>query len=303
MRSIATCYSEHAIKVSDSYCSGPSNHSFLAPRLNPSIPNEVTCIYKAELSSQKQLLITLTWRNNLKGRGLTINIGDNTSSPSKLDSSFERLQRNKGTKTFQLCNSKIEVFWDTTTAKYDKGPQPINGFYVMVLADSQVSLFLGDKDSELDVKRMRNGNYKEGKFSLVSRSEHFSGSAVCSTRAQFCDSGIAHDIEIKCEKEEDGSKSPVLSVYIDGKMTFQVKRLRWNFRGNQAIFLDGLVVDLMWDVHDWFFNPTSGSTAIFMFRTRSGLNSRLWMEDKVLEQDGQGKAEFSLLISACKNPD
>ncbi|KAF3441713.1 hypothetical protein FNV43_RR15628 [Rhamnella rubrinervis] len=298
MRSIATCYSEHAIKVSDSYCSGPSNHSYLTPKLNPSIPNEVTCIYKAELSNQKQLLITLTWRNSLIGQGLTINVGDsNTSSPSKL-------QKNKGTKTFQLCNSKIEVFWDTSTAKYDKGPEPINGFYVMVLADSEVGFFLGDKDDELDVKRMKNGNCKEGKFSLVSRSEHFSGSAVYSTKAQFCDSGIPHDIVIKCEREEGHSKSPVLSVFIDRKIIFQVKRLRWNFRGNQAIFLDGLLVDVMWDVHDWFFNPNSGS-AIFMFRTRSGLKSRLWMEEKVLEQDGPDKAEFSLLICACacKNPD
>lgn len=299
MRSIATCYNEHAIKVSDSYCSGPSNLSYLTPKHKSSIPNEVTCLYKAELSTQKQLLITLTWRSNLTGQGFTINIGDNnTSSASNLDSSFKRLQKNKGTKTFQFRNTKIEVLWDISTAKYDKGPEPTNGFYVMVLTDSEIGLLIGDKDDEIKMKK----GIPEAKFSLVCRSEQFCGSSVYSTKAQFCDAGIQHEIVIKCEREEEGTKSPVLSVYIDQKIVFQVKRLRWNFRGNQAIFLDGLLVDMMWDVHDWFFNPKSRS-AIFLFRTRSGLNSRLWLEEKVLEQKGQEKPQFSLLIFACKNPD
>jgi hypothetical protein len=42
-----------------------------------------------------------------------------------------------------------------------------------------------------------------------------------------------------------------------GCCTCSVKQLQWNFRGNQTIFVDNLLVDLMWDVHDWFFNPTS----------------------------------------------
>jgi hypothetical protein len=292
MRSIASCYSEHAIKVSDSYCSGPSNQPNISSKLTPSIPNAVKCMYKAKLSTQKQLLITLTWCNSLMGQGFVIDVGDNTSSsPSKLNSISRRMQMNKGSQTFQSCSSKIEVFWDISKANYDAGPEPINGFYVMVLADSEVSLRLGDNDET---------ETRQAKFSLVSRNEHFSGNAVYSTKAQFCDSGAAHDILIKCVREE-GSRSPVLSVCIDKKKIFQVKRLRWNFRGNQAIFLDGLLVDMMWDVHDWLFNPTSGY-AVFMFRTRSGLDSRLWLEEKNLEEKEQDKVGFSLLICAWKNP-
>lgn len=291
MRSIASCYSEHAIKVSDSYCSGPSNQPNISSKLTPAIPNAVTCIYKAKLSTQKQLLITLTWCNSLMGQGFMIDIGDNTSSPSKLNSISQRLQKNKGSETFQSCNSKIEAFWDFSKANYDAGPEPINGFYVMVWADSELCLRLGDNDET---------ETQHAKFWLVSRSEHLSGNAVYSTKARFCDSGTAHDILIKCVREE-GSRSPVLSVCIDKKRIFQVKRLRWNFRGNQAIFLDGLLVDMMWDVHDWFFNPTPGF-AVFMFRTRSGLDSRLWLEEKNLEQKDQEKLGFSLLICAWKNP-
>lgn len=306
MRSIATCYSEHAIKVSDSYCSGPSNRAYVTPRLAPSIPNEVACIYRAKLSTQKHLLITLTWYNKFSGQGLKISIGDkeNTSSPiSKFNSSSYQLQGQKGTRTFQSCNSKMEVFWDLSTANYDGGPEPSNGFYMMVLADSELSLLLGDKVEEvLDLEKYKT-IISQPKFSLVSRSEHFSGNAVYSTKAQFCDRGVAHDILIKCDRDDEGgSKGPVLSVCIDKKKIFQVKRLKWNFRGNQAIFLDGLLVDMMWDIHDWLFNPKSGS-AVFMFRTRSGLDSRLWLEEKILEQKGQERAEFSLLICACKSPD
>lgn len=296
MRSIASCYGEHAIKVSDSYCSGPSNQPNHSTKLTPSFPNAVTCIYKTKLSTQKQLRITLTWSNKLMGQGFIISIGDNASSISN----SQRLQKNKGTKSFQSCNSKIEVLWDISKANYHAGPEPINKFYVVVLADSELSLRLGDKDEEQDVKKYKTES-PQATFSLVSRSEHFSGNAVYSTKAQFCDTGTTHDILIKCVREE-GSKSPELSVCIDKRMSFQVKRLRWNFRGNQAIFLDGLLVDMMWDVHDWFFNPTSGF-AVFMFRTRSGLDSRLWLEEKNLDQKEQEKVGFSLLICARTKPD
>ncbi|KAK9921170.1 hypothetical protein M0R45_029692 [Rubus argutus] len=309
MRSVATCYNEHAIKVSDSYCSGPSNRAYVTPKSTPSIPNEVTCIYKAKLLNHKQLLITLTWYNRISAQGLIVNVDEykiNSSSfweSKSSNSNSERLQKQKGARTFQSCNLKIEVFWDFSTANYDNGGlEPTNGFYLLVLADSEPGLILGDKIEEvLDLKKYRTV-ISQKKYSLVSRTEHFSGNAVYSTKAQFCDTGIAHDILIKCDRDyEGGSKNPVVTVSIDNKKIFQVKRLKWNFRGNQAIFLDGLLVDLMWDIHDWLFNPKSGC-AVFMFRTRSGLDSRLWLEEKVLEHKGQDRPEFSLLICACKTP-
>ncbi|KAG7958176.1 hypothetical protein I3843_10G005900 [Carya illinoinensis] len=233
MRSIASCYSEHAIKISDSYRSGHSNQPKLSTNLIPSIPNAITCIYKAKLSTQKELLITLTWCRNLMGQGFIVDLNSNSY----------RLQKNKGTRTFQSCNSNIEVFWDISEAKYDAGPEPIDGFYVVVFADS-----------ELEIQNRT----PHPKLSLLSRSEHFSGNAVYSTKARFCDKGTPHDILIKCVRE--GSESPVLSVCIDNKENFQVKRLR----------------------------------------TRSGLDSRLWLEEKNWEQKEQEK--FSLLIYACKSP-
>ncbi|OAY42853.1 uncharacterized protein LOC110620718 [Manihot esculenta] len=301
MRSLATCYSEHAIKVSDSYCSGLSNQPYLSPEQSPSIPNAVTCIYK-KLLSQKSLWIALTWCNKLLSQGLSINISDSVSIPSKFNANFHHLPKTKGSKTFQSCNSKIKVFWDLSSAYYDTGPEPISGFYVVVLVDSELALLLGDMEEA--AASLEDGLFTKTptlKSFMVSRSEHFSGNAIYSTKTKFSESGKAHDILIKCIGDDEGSKNPVLSVCIDNKMIFQAKRLRWNFRGNQTIFLDGLLVDMMWDLHDWFFKESSGN-AVFMFRTRSGLDSRLWLEENNSSQKGQDRAEFSLLICACKNP-
>ncbi|KAJ0480492.1 hypothetical protein HanIR_Chr13g0632311 [Helianthus annuus] len=62
----------------------------------------------------------------------------------------------------------------------------------------------------------------------------------------------------------------------------------------------------MWDVHDWFFGSGSGSGtrtgsghAVFLFRTRNGVDSRLWLEDKVRTKDEM--KEFSLLVYATKS--
>ncbi|KAG6777465.1 hypothetical protein POTOM_017288 [Populus tomentosa] len=128
MRSIGTCYSEHAIKVSDSYCSGPSNHAYLSPNFTPTIQDTVSCIYKVKLSTQKHLSITLTWWNKLIFEGLNINIDDSISSSSRNSAgSVHQLQEIKGTSTFQSCNSKIEIFWGLSAACLDSGPEPIRG--------------------------------------------------------------------------------------------------------------------------------------------------------------------------------
>ncbi|CAL5334588.1 unnamed protein product [Camellia sinensis] len=305
MRNITTCYNEHAIKVSDSYCSGPSStNSFLSPNSKPSIQDAVTCIYRAKLSTKKQLLIKFTWSNHTIP-GFAITISDDHPKPN---SNSRQFRITKGSKRFESCNSKIELHWDLSAAKYHSGPEPISGFYVMVFVDSELSLQIGDIDGEeFSVKKI-------AKSSFLSRVEHFSGvSALYLTKARFCEKGRFHEILIRCVvgEEEKGLKGCVLCVCVDRKNVIEVKRLKWNFRGNQTIFVDGIVVDMMWDVHDWFFNLKSGY-GVFMFRTRSGLDSRLWLEEekekekekKSLEQKkDEDTVGFSLLICACKNPD
>lgn len=305
MRNIASCYNEHAIKVTDSYCSGPKNHVYLSPNLIPSIQNVVTCLYKVKLYTEKQFFIKITWCSLLE-QGFSISISDYPCSSSKFNKNFKKIDKAKGSKTIECFNSIFNIFWDLSSATYEAGPEPINGFYVKVLVNSEVGLVLGDMEQEIEFKNSVS-NIGTARFTLVSRSEHFSGSCIFATKVKFCDSGKCHDILIKCAGEEKKSandifKNSALSVTIDNKNVIQVKRLQWNFRGNQTIFLDGLLIDMMWDAHDWLFNSKSGF-AMFMFRTRSGLDSRLWLEEKNLQQKEQEKVGFSLLICASKNPD
>ncbi|KAF5727512.1 hypothetical protein HS088_TW22G01205 [Tripterygium wilfordii] len=294
MRDIASCLSENAINVSHSSCSSYPNNSCISPRLTPSVQNSVTCVYKVILSNQKKLLIKVTWCKNQTTQGLTINFNNDSSTSFKLNTNSRLFRKKKGSKTIE--SDKIEVFWDLSNAKYDTGPEPVDGFYLLIMVDSEMGLILGE---EAMTKKFKTCN-PAAKVSLISRQEHCSGNTLYTTKAQFCDTGIPHDILIRCSGENEGPKHPVLSVCIDKKTVIRVKRLQWNFRGNQAIFVDGLLVDLMWDLHDWFFNPVSGPYAVFMFRTRSGLDSRLWMEEKLVQRH-QERAEFSLLIYACKS--
>ncbi|XP_042475761.1 uncharacterized protein LOC122057644 isoform X2 [Macadamia integrifolia] len=297
---MASCFGEYAIKVADSSCTASASQACRPPSLIPSTQNAVTCHYKTKLSTKKQLLITVTWSNNLMGQGLSINVGDDLSSSSlRVNTNARFFRKKKGNRTFESCNSKIEAFWDLSSAKYASGPEPTSGYYVVVVVDSELGLLLGDMSEEVITKKLKSG-IPVAQFSLVCRREHFSGNPLYSTKAQFCNTGMSHDIQIRCSCEDEGLKNPVLSVCIDKKKVIRVKRLQWNFRGNQTIFVDGLLVDLMWDVHDWFFNPASGY-AVFMFRTRSRLDSRLWLEEKLIQKDKE-KLDFSLLIYACKNP-
>ncbi|XP_023528798.1 uncharacterized protein LOC111791624 [Cucurbita pepo subsp. pepo] len=297
-RSIATCYSEHAVKVSDSYCSGPSPHPHV-PSHN--LPLSVSSVYTADLSTPHHhhhlLLILLHWTAQQMGQAFTI----------KINSVSHPIQTPKGLKSFKSSNnSHISIFWDISDARFDPGPDPASGFYIVVTVDSQIALLIGDQREKFVKLGILKPDFDTHfpKFSLVSRREEFSGyDSVFSTKARFSDSGILHEISVSCSggKELNNQR---LVVLIDKKQVFEVKRLRWNFRGNQTIFLDGSVVDMMWDVYDWLFRPesaaeTTAAVAAFMFRTRRGLDSRLWLEEKTKQE----KPGFSLLIRARKNPD
>lgn len=78
---------------------------------------------------------------------------------------------------------------------------------------------------------------------------------------------------------------------MDGKVVVRVRRLWWNFMGTQTLFLDGKLVDMMWDVQDWFYNLRTGVCRVN--------GSRLWLEEKMVRRD-EDRGEFSLLIHVSK---
>ncbi|XP_021764855.1 uncharacterized protein LOC110729425 [Chenopodium quinoa] len=324
MRNIATCYSEHAVRVSDSYCSGPLNKSYISPKSSPSIQNVVTCTYKTLISNQKRLFVTISWCSKMICQGFFIKISEKMSRVNHYQQGFHQLPKTKGTKFIEDFRDdqkklSISVHWDLSAADFEAGPEPIKGFYIVLLVNFQYALVLGDMDHDPFVRGLID-TWIVPKLALVSQCEHYNGqwNSQISSKAKFNDNGDEHEIMIKCCPDEDGPRSPVLSVYIDKKRVVKIKRLQWNFRGNQVIFVDGLLVDVMWDVYGWYFDQTvgghnsnnvtnsiKGGCGYIMFRTRSGLDSRLWLEEeeKKLADNKLGKPEFSLLICATnKNP-
>ncbi|XP_058088501.1 uncharacterized protein LOC131235357 [Magnolia sinica] len=290
-----SCFTEHAIKVSDTSCSGSSTQS-------PSVHKTICSLYRSTLSTQKHLLITVTWCKNLMGNNFSITVATNDHPPAlahkTIDPNSQPIWKKKGTRSFESDDTKIDIFWDLSSARYEMGPEPINGFYVAVTADSELGLLLGDTDPEQATKKFI-FNTQIAHFTMVARKDYVFGKCYYETKARFFDCGPDHDISIKCRGENGLLKDPELFVAIDQKKVVHVKRLQWKFRGNQTIFIDGSPVDMMWDVHGWFINPLSG-IAVFMFRKRSGLESRLWLEEKLqLKEESVG---FSLLIYACRSP-
>ncbi|KAG2326623.1 hypothetical protein Bca52824_009351 [Brassica carinata] len=212
MRGIAACYSEHAINVSDAYCSsGPSNHSnYVSPTLPPSIPDTVTTTYKTNLpSSDKPVSVSLTWSDNLT---VVISI-----TPTK--SYSVSLKKPKGSRKLTSLNG--EILWDLTDAEYDNnGPEPTRGFSVAVVVNSEITLRVGDVR---DTSSWR-----------VSRTERYSGTCWLSTKAQFSDAGAKHEIQIQCGGGGGGgggggeegylwkTRSPeTMSVWVDKRKVFQ----------------------------------------------------------------------------------
>ncbi|KAE8682436.1 Phosphoglycerate/bisphosphoglycerate mutase family protein isoform 1 [Hibiscus syriacus] len=263
MRDIVSCFSENAVNVSQSPRSSYSSNACISPTptLLPSVQNSVVVLCKVILSTHKQVFIKRTWCKNQIGQTLSINFNDDPSPCFNLSTNLRFFRKMKGNKAVESDHSNMEIFWDLSAAKYKAGPEPVNGFYVIVMVDSEISLMLGDMAEE-EINKKFKTTIPVAITSFISRHEH-------------------------CLKH------PVLLVCIDDKTVVRVKRLQWNFRGNQTILVDGLLVGLMWDVHDWLFNPAAGS-AVFMFRTRSEADSRLW----VVQKD-EDRVEFSFLFHAC----
>ncbi|KAK1311210.1 hypothetical protein QJS10_CPA08g01581 [Acorus calamus] len=224
MRDLATCFGEHAVKVSDSYCSGSSSSS--SPATHRSVLTAVSSLYSITLSTHKRLLIRLTWLNNPPCFALSFADGHHfppSTTPS--DPSKNHIKKKKGSRSFDQGDSKINAVWDLSSAKEHA-----------VIAGDKMPFFCGGSPAE---------------SAMVARKEEVVGLTNYSTKARFCEVGLDHEITIRLRESE-------MAMFVDRKRVVFVESLQWNFRGCQTVFIEGLPVDVMWDVHDWRFNESSG---------------------------------------------
>ncbi|KAK2978445.1 hypothetical protein RJ640_023604 [Escallonia rubra] len=298
MRDFPSCFGENGVQVADFSSSSTSRAS----------QNLVTCVYQCRLRG-RSCLITVTWSKNLMGQGLSVGIDDNTSqSLCKVDLKPWLFSKKKGSKSLEADSKRIDVYWDFSSAKFGSGPEPLGGYYLGVVFDRQMILLLGDMGKEAFKKTCATPVPSSAIF--IAKREHIFGKRMFSTKAQFADSGQVHDLVIECDT--NGITDPCLVMRVDSKPVMQVKRLRWKFRGNHTILVDGLAVEVFWDVHNWLFGTSLGD-AVFMFNTSLSAE-KLWASQPLSDphllacswsqrfRDSQSSClGFSLILYAWKN--
>uniref|UniRef100_A0A5B7AHL4 DUF868 domain-containing protein n=1 Tax=Davidia involucrata TaxID=16924 RepID=A0A5B7AHL4_DAVIN len=277
MRDFPSCFGENGVQVADSS----------SPSTGRTAQNSVTCVYQCRLSSIS-CLITVTWTKNLMGQCLSVGIDDSTSQClCKVDIKPWVFSKRKGCKNLGVDDNIIDIHWDLSSAKFGSGPEPLEGFYLAVVFNQEMVLLLGDLRKE--AYRKIDAAPVACKASFIAKREHIFGKKFYSVKAQFCDRGQMHDITIECETV--GINDPWLVIRLDSKAVMQVKHLRWKFRGNHTILVDGIPVEVFWDVHNWLFGNVMGS-AVFMFQTcLSVSDEKLW--------EGQSMSDPSVLSWSC----
>ncbi|KAK6122681.1 hypothetical protein DH2020_043580 [Rehmannia glutinosa] len=262
MRDFPSCFGENGVQVADSSSSSIG--------VSKASQNTVTCIYKCKLLD-KSCLISIIWSKGLMGQCLSIEIDDASHQfIYKVDVKPSLFSKRKGSKCLQVNLGKIEVFWDLSMAKFGSGPEPLESYFIGIVCKGEMVLLIGDLTEEAFKKTGAIARLSSAIF--VSKREHVCGKTIFGTKAQFCDNGQIHDLKIECDT--NCSDDPFLVVRIDAKTVMQVKHLRWKFRGNFTIMVDGLPVEVFWDVHNWLFSPSLGN-AVFMFQTSLSVE-KMW---------------------------
>ncbi|XP_062097831.1 uncharacterized protein LOC133803734 [Humulus lupulus] len=237
-------------------------HARPPPPPNSGNPNLTTCLYHTDVA-----LFSLTWSRSFMGRSLHLLLLHHALySPPPLSSSF-RLHikpflfwKKHGSKTLA---PNIRIYWDLSRARFGSGPEPQSGFFVAVVVDGEVTLLVGDMAKECYAKtRAQTPTTPQA---LVLKREHVVARKIYTTRARF--GGKVREIQIDCGYD-DFSK---LNFSIDNKRVLQIKRLKWKFRGNERIQVDGVGVQISWDVYNWLFESDKhynddGRHAVFTFK-------------------------------------
>ncbi|KQJ99344.1 uncharacterized protein LOC100833801 [Brachypodium distachyon] len=259
--------------------------------LDRSLQAATTSVYRAQLASGKGILIRVTWtRSSAAAAGIAaIAFSDQGSSvlfssPSSSSARAQQhvLRRKRGSRGFVTgAGTAMGVHWDVAAAEYasaPSSPEPSGGDYCLaVVADAELVLLLGSGDLAC-----RLSSSLSTATTLVSRREQLRSTAAAvihATQCRFREGGEEHSVSVRVTAEGEGE----VGVSIDGEEVAVARQLRWGFRGNRAAVLpDGEVVDVMWDVHDWWFGCRGGDGkgAQFMVRARSEKEGRLWMADQ-----------------------
>ncbi|CAN6203357.1 unnamed protein product [Urochloa humidicola] len=277
--------------------------------------SRVTCLYHARLAG-RPCALSVTWtrggglaRQATAAAAVGVVAVDAASGDTlcRVDVKPWLFAKHKGSKTLDFTAgtgagaSKVDVFWDLSGVRFGgtTSPEPVEGFYVAVVCDGEMVLLLGDMRKE--AFRKTGAGRPAADTLLVARREHVVGKKVFSAKAQFFHHGRCHDIVIECDTATAAKDNdPCLVIHIDRRPVMRVRRLAWKFRGNQTVLVDGLPVEVFWDVHGWLFGTTT-SNAVFMFQTCQAPEKPMpWAYLQIFKEPQLQGHGFSLTVHAWK---
>ncbi|GJW82275.1 thiosulfate/3-mercaptopyruvate sulfurtransferase [Tanacetum coccineum] len=293
MKDFPSCFGENGVQVADASCTSASATTILPTEVKAS-QNIVTCVYKCKLLGKSRLII-INWSKNLVGHCFSVEIEDLTRKClSRIDVKPSLFTKRKGSKCVLVDFVTVDVYWDLTNARFGSSPEPVEGYYVGLGFKGEMVLLVGDLKKEV----LKKTKYMPTSSRILKR-EHVYGKKVYATRAQFKDNGQIHDLRIECDTF--GLDDPKLVVRLDSKIVMQVKHLVWKFRGNSTISVDGIPVEVYWDVHNWLFGSPAGN-AVFMFQACSGADkSGSFAERSIVPWPYSQTSNFCLTLYAWKN--
>ncbi|CAL5075543.1 unnamed protein product [Urochloa decumbens] len=247
------------------------------------------------------------------------------AAPAAVASAAQHLlQKKRGTRSFATdAGTAVTVYWDTAEAKYahPASPEPSRDYHLAVVADGELALLLGGAAGEgaRDLARRfppaprravlsrREQVRAAGGTAPAATAARAQAQVVHTTRCRFRDDGAEHEVTVSCRGDEWGGGQAgggEVAVSVDGKKVVEARRVKWNFRGNRtAVLGDGAVVEVMWDVHDWWFAGVSGGGgggAQFMVKARGAADGgRVWMDEEMASK-GQPPAGFFLHLQCYR---
>lgn len=236
-------------------CFRPSDEHPSPPSPSPppmsSQSNLTTALYQTPTAA-----FSLTWSRTLFSRSLHLHSNHHHSFLLHLNAFA--FWKKSGSKHLPGSPS-LRLFWDFSRARFGSGPEPRSGFYLAVLVDDQMTLLVGDlmKEAYTRTKALKPQNPQ----SLVLKREQVVAHKIYSTKAKI--GGRIRDIQIDCGYNDDTR----LCFAVDDVKVLEIKHLKWKFRGNEKVDVEGVPVQISWDVYNWVFGDEKDhGHAIFMFR-------------------------------------
>uniref|UniRef100_A0A2P2NP82 Uncharacterized protein LOC105134078 n=1 Tax=Rhizophora mucronata TaxID=61149 RepID=A0A2P2NP82_RHIMU len=275
-------------------------------------PNLSTSLYQTDLG-----LFSLTWsRTFFQGHSLHLQLhpidDDNYRSPLSLSNLLSlstvsfyldiksfAFWKKHGSKDLHFtdqepCNTKaprLQIFWDLSRAKFGSGPEAHSGYFIAVVVGREMVLLVGDltKEAYRKTKAQRPPAERTTQV-LVMRKEHVLGDRVYTTKTRF--GGKNREISIDWSPSNESR----LCFSIDKKRVLQIKRLKWKFRGNEKIEVDGVPIQVSWDVYNWLFDDMRNKHAVFTFRFET-LDLEEEEEEKEVEKNAAAPWEQNWMSS------